>query len=377
MKVLFVVPSKHVSGASIAALNIMIGLRMNDVDVHLVTSKLNLGFKKWIDSAERRGINVHYVPFTPGNNTLYWLVLVFTALNVILKERVNIVHLHLPKEFLLGVMSRILGLKVVLTVEGDPIYEVHSPTSGAKTRVLMWLFWMMSLRFANAVAPCSAWLGEEIGRRFGVRGKVKPVYNPVDVQRFEKAGGVGVKKELGVDGPMVLLVARLVPVKGIKTLIRSIPLVVEAFPKTQFIVAGEGPMEHELREFAKELRVDGSIRFIGFRSDVDRITSACDVLTMTSYYEPFGMPAAEAGACGKPVVTTDAGGLPEIVENGVTGFVVPVSDHVKLSEAIMRLLKDPGLRARMGKAGKARVQRFFTPRTVGAKMLRIYNNLYR
>ena len=137
MKVLFVVPSKHVSGASIAALNIMIGLRMNDVDVHLVTSKLNLGFKKWIDSAERRGINVHYVPFTPGNNTLYWLVLVFTALNVILKERVNIVHLHLPKEFLLGVMSRILGLKVVLTVEGDPIYEVHSPTSGAKTRVLM------------------------------------------------------------------------------------------------------------------------------------------------------------------------------------------------------------------------------------------------
>lgn len=377
MKVLFVVPSKHVSGASIAALNIMTGLRMNDVDVHLVTSRPDPSFKTWFDSAERCGINVHYAPFTPGNNTLYWLLLTFTALRAILKKGVNIVHLHLPKEFLLGLMGRILGLKVVLTVEGDPIYEVHSPPLGAKTRILMWLFWVMNLRFANVVAPCSAWLGEEIGRRFNVKDKIKPVYNPIDAQRFEKARGTNVKKELGVDGPMVLLVARLVPVKGIKTLIRSIPLIVERFPKAQFVIAGEGPMEPELRELAEELGVDGNIKFIGFRRDIDRLTSACDILIMTSHYEPFGMPAAEAGACGKPVVTTDAGGLPEIIKNGLTGFVVAAGDHVKLSEAMVRLLKDPGLRARMGKAGKVRVQRFFTPRTVGARMLRIYNDLYR
>ncbi len=161
---------------------------------------------------------------------------------------------------------------------------------------------------------------------------------------------------------LVGTVARLHPQKGLQHLLASVPAVLEQYPDTLFVIAGEGEEEANLKQAARQLGSAGErIRFLGFESEVPALLSLFDVFALSSLWE--GMPFAilEAMAAGRPQVVTDVDGCRELVREGDTGFLVPPEQPALLAEGICRLLGDVELRRRMGGAAQRRAEEAFSP----------------
>jgi L-malate glycosyltransferase len=167
--------------------------------------------------------------------------------------------------------------------------------------------------------------------------------------------------------PVVGNVAALVPHKGQRYLIDAAHLVVQQLPDARFIILGEGELREHLEKQVHEHRLEKHVLLPGFRTDVLGCIKGFDLFVMSSVTEGLGTSLLDAMACARPIVATRAGGIPEIVEEGVNGLLVPARDHRALAAAIVRALQDPAMRQRLGDAGFARVnERFTVERMVSA-----------
>lgn len=173
-------------------------------------------------------------------------------------------------------------------------------------------------------------------------------------------------------GHVIGSAGRLVSVKGLIHLIRAMPAVIAGVPDTTLDIAGSGPEEPILRKEAHRLGIDNCIRFLGWQENVP--FHRWDVFVIPSLDEGFGMAALEAMAAGLPVVASSVGGLPELVEDGSTGWLIPPADPKLLSVRLLQLLLDVRERKRMGEAARVRADMFSAKRMCG-QFERIYQRL--
>jgi glycosyltransferase involved in cell wall biosynthesis len=152
---------------------------------------------------------------------------------------------------------------------------------------------------------------------------------------------------------------RLVPVKGISTLLSSMAVLLNKFPATKLEIAGEGPERERLEERANALAIESNVRFVGWKSDSAGALRRWDIYAQPSAAEGFGIAALEAMAAGLPVVASATGGLREAVVNRETGILVPPLDSSLLASALIELIGDSALRARLGDAGRERADTEF------------------
>lgn len=197
--------------------------------------------------------------------------------------------------------------------------------------------------------------------------KVQVVQNGVDLARFPhvaaRSRSTPAAAELGIgpDTPVVAKVAVLRAEKDHETFFRAARLVIEQVPQARFLAIGRGPLRDDLVERARALGIAEHVVFTGSRTDVPDLLAMADVFTLTSRtIECFPMALLEAMAVGRPAVCTAVGGIPEMIEDGVTGHVVPVGDAEGLARHYVDLLTDPRRAARMGAAARDRVQTRFT-----------------
>ena len=161
----------------------------------------------------------------------------------------------------------------------------------------------------------------------------------------------------------LLCVGRLIPIKGHIVLLRALAEARRELPGLRLDVAGRGPLEPALRALAKELRIGDAVQFLGHVSPVQRAIESAAIVVVPSMGEGFGMVALEAMERARPVIAAEIGGLGELVEDGVTGFLVPPGEPQPLARAIVRLGSDLELAARMGEAGRRRaLDRFLQER---------------
>jgi glycosyltransferase involved in cell wall biosynthesis len=153
--------------------------------------------------------------------------------------------------------------------------------------------------------------------------------------------------------------ARLIPAKGVLDLVRAVALLRRRIPAL-LVVAGSGEADYEKRLREEALRLAVPVRWLGFRDDLQCLLPAFDVFATASHSEALGMVALEAMAAGLPVVATRVGGLPEVVEEGVTGLLMPRRAPAALAAALERIFLDEGLASAMGAAGRRRVLAQFT-----------------
>jgi glycosyltransferase involved in cell wall biosynthesis len=148
---------------------------------------------------------------------------------------------------------------------------------------------------------------------------------------------------------------------GPDTLIKAIDLVRETRPDIRLTMAGEGNLTEQLKAMVQERNLGDIVTFPGFvdNSTVYDVIGQHHLMVMPSLKEGFGVAALEAGACSRPVVASRVGGIPEVLQDGVTGLLIPPGDERALAGAILRLANDPGLRLRMGEAARERVQTVF------------------
>jgi glycosyltransferase involved in cell wall biosynthesis len=194
--------------------------------------------------------------------------------------------------------------------------------------------------------------------------KIRVIRNGVDLTRFAAQLGVPrLHREFGLSdrAPLIAVLARLSRVKGIDDFVRAASGVASRFPEARFVVFGDSshtgdPLElayaDELRQLAATLGIGDRLFFAGYRTDVAELLPEISLSVLPSHTEGLPNAILESMAAGVPVVATNVGGVPELIENGVNGLLVPPHDPRALSAAICRLLADPALAAGMATAAK-------------------------
>lgn len=217
-------------------------------------------------------------------------------------------------------------------------------------------------------------------RDFGVgHGLVDPnrvsvIYNGVDVDaRRDDRGAARAALGLTNDAPVIGTLARFEPQKDLDVMIRAMSVVHLALPDAQLVLVGDGPLRPQLESLTRDLGLGGCVRFTGWRQDAAALLPAMDVFCSTSRWESFGLAHAEAMAHGLPTVATAVDGVPEVVEDGVTGLLAPAGDVDAVGRALVELLTDGARRATMGAAGRQRVATLFAVEP----MVSAYASLFR
>lgn len=295
------------------------------------------------------------------------------------RERPDVLHTHNPKPGVYGrILGRLLGVPIVLnTVHG--IYATE--TDRLVRRTFVYLLEAIASRFSDLELVQSAEDVETI-RRLGLapRDRVRHLGNGIDLTRFATTMNDSARQakraELGLDSSAVVVgcIARLVAEKGIPELVKAYELRTHDY---ELLIVGppDPSKEDALDEGEIRAAEKSGVRFLGHRSDVESLYQVFDLFVLPSHREGFPRAAMEAAASGLPLVLTDVRGCREVVEDGVNGLLVPVRDPVALSAAVDDLVKNPDVRAEMGRAGSVKACREFDETDVVAKVLSAYREL--
>jgi glycosyltransferase involved in cell wall biosynthesis len=188
-----------------------------------------------------------------------------------------------------------------------------------------------------------------------------------------------VRAELGLpgDAPLLLFAGRLYPQKRVLDLLKALDILQHVRPNLRTLIAGDGPLRAELEQFADavELLKTRRVLFLGHRDDVPRLLAASDALVLPSEFEGLPNVVLEAMRFRKPVVATAAPGTTELVVDDQTGLLVPVGDSTGLARSLLRVVDDPGLRTRLGEAGRARVEQEFRADAMVDRFASLYERL--
>lgn len=283
------------------------------------------------------------------------------------KERVAVIHAH---EFTANVygsmMGQIMGVPVVATVHGKNYFADQLKRRAAYRYVS---------RVSRMVAV-SEDLKQFIVRRAGVaEHRVDVVYNGVDVAGLPSIDELSaIRAHLRLDGydHVIGAVGSLYPVKGHVHLIKALPEILRACPRTLLLLVGQGQMEQSLKAEVVNRNLDAHVRFLGFRSDVPALLSLLDVFVLPSLSEGLSMALLEAMAAGKPVVASNVGGNSELVVDGDTGFLVDAESPESISDRVVQILRDKVQAVRMGDRGRRRVHDKFSFRAMVDRYQRYY-----
>ena len=355
MKILYVVTAGEWGGATLHVLQMMEYIVKKGHEVGLVAApEPNL-----MEGAKALGVkifpNPHFVrPVKPWKDfRALWRV--FGAIR---QFKPDLVSAHSTKAgFAARFSCAILGVPVIFTAHGWAFTEGKNPLA----RYLLALAERLAAKVTKKII-CVSEYDKELALRFHVapERKLTVVHNGMKPSLYLNADGSKVRFELGLkeDEILITMVARFVSPKDHDTLLQALSLL----PGREFKAAlvGGGEREALFRKKVGELELRDNVIFLGERRDVPQILAASDIFVLSSNWEGLPRSIIEAMMAELPVVATKVGGVPELVEDGVTGFLVPPRDPDALAEALQKLLTDPKLRRRMGQAGRAKALRKFT-----------------
>ena len=290
------------------------------------------------------------------------------------------------------------GIRIVHSAERprDAVYNiVLSKLTGARSVVHVHVKWSeqystpakWGVQHADAVFSISRYVTSTLVAMGKPAAKIHTILNGIETARWDPAiDGADLRRELGIppDALVLASVSRLFSWKGQRELIQAFALVCEKFPNSRLLIVGADAQEVEAGSFSAELKalshglgLTDKVLFTGPRPDIPRVMAACDVFTMPSFEEPFGLVFLEALAMRRPVVALNNGGTPEVVEHGLSGLLSPPRDVPALAANIVTLLEDRALRTRMGEYGRARVLEHFTARRMGREAGAAYEQILR
>jgi L-malate glycosyltransferase len=292
--------------------------------------------------------------------------------------RFDVIHMHTSHAHTLGVVAarfagrRRRGDRPVTLVSRRVDFSIH------KRRLLD--FSKLKYTWGLDRIVCVSDMIRQVLLRDGLPPElVGVVHSGVDVARLAGAPDrrADYRREFGLPAgaPLVATVGHCADHKGQRFLVAAAPAVLARFPEARILIVGEGELLPDLREQAAALGVQGRVLFPGFRTDVPALLRALDLFVFPSHLEGLGTSVLDALAVGLPVVSTTAGGIPEMITDGVHGRLVPPRDPQALAAAMIELLEQPERARALGEAGRQRVLAEFTADRMVEKTLAEYERL--
>ncbi len=288
------------------------------------------------------------------------------------REKADLIHSHLPDQnFYSAIVGKLTGRPVVVTYHGSQ--QLSNPSS-LKSAVKL----MAVSRGASAIVVVSDYLGQLLKQRGVPAHKIVRIHNGIDLDRFATPATGGLRGELGCEegDKVVGMVANVRGPKGYEYFLKAARLVADRMPATRFVSIGDanhGSLGGLLRLRA-ELNLQERFSFLGFRKDAHALLRDLDVFVLSSITEGFSLATAEAMGAGRPVVVTRSGGPQELVEDGVTGLLVPPADAQSLADAIYRVLSSPTLATDLGRRAEESIRQKFTIQQTVAAYGKVYED---
>lgn len=322
--------------------------------------------------SHRYGVPVFRAPrllrrISPVND----LAVFFRIRSLIRRFRPDIVHTHTSKAGIIGRFAAwSAGVpRIVHTPHGHIFYGYFD----SRVTRLFIIAERIAARVTDRIVTLTRkGLEDHLAVGIGEPGRFTVIPSGTGVARFTGADGSAVRAEIGCgSGTVVGWAGRLAPVKDCATFLRAAAVVAAKHPDLCVLVAGDGEERKHLLTLAEELGIGRNVRFIGDRRDMPQVLAAMDVFVLSSRNEGFGRVIVEAMAAGTPVVSTAVGGVIEVIEDGVSGVLVPPGNPGRMAGAVLALLADPPARARFRENGLERAKRFDTRVMVDA-----YERLY-
>ncbi|WP_086819209.1 glycosyltransferase family 4 protein [Allokutzneria sp. NRRL B-24872] len=287
------------------------------------------------------------------------------GLRLLAQWRPEVVHAH---DWLVThaavTLAEVAGAPLIATVHATEAGRYNGWLSQPLNQQIHSVEWWLATS-ADSVITCSAAMRDEAAALFDIDpDAVTVLHNGIEPRswRVRPSDIEAAKRRFSPDGaPFLLFFGRLEWEKGVHDLLAALPRIRRSHPGTRAVIAGKGTGSDWLVEQARKHRVLRSVEFVGHLSDRDLAASlaAADAVVLPSRYEPFGIVALEAAAAGAPLVASTAGGLGEVVLDGVTGLSFPPGDVDVLAAAVRAVLDDPAAARRRAKAAKARLSSDF------------------
>lgn len=348
----------------------------------------NPGLRAWRENAAARGLSVKTFALRGKIGITNWLDFPNIIRLIRQARRARVLHFHLHTPFSCSAAITMAGLfshtPIVITehyitqlgyLRRRKLSRAKAALRELKIRLLIFMK-MISLRFVDRIVAVSDsnrdYIVQRLGQTLSERTQVIP--NGIEVQLYAP-GYPQNDGPVASESPVVVTVAGLNNQKGHEYLFHAIAGILPQFPRTRFLLVGDGHLRGHLEAMATNLGIRNAVEFMGYRSDIPAILERADVFVLPSLFEGLPLSLLEAMAAGKPVVATDVDGSHDVVLDGVTGFLVPPRDSEALIKTIASLLGNEEMRSNFGKAGRERALKLYSSKRMYEDYLALYYSL--
>lgn len=325
-------------GSGVLATELGKALAQKGHQVHFITYEQPVRLNGFIPNIFYHEVQVPTYPLF--DYPPYETALASTLVDVVRNNGLQLLHVHyaIPHASAAYMAKKILEhegitLPVITTLHGTDITLVGRDKTYAPVVAF-------SINQSDAITAVSQNLRDETYNTFKIEKPIEVIYNFVDVHRFNRKGIDAFKKVIAPNGERVLLHAsNFRKIKRVEDVVQIFYKVSQEIP-SKLLFVGDGPERTTAEQLCRQLNVCDDVRFVGKQEQMEDILAIADLFLLTSEYESFGLAALEAMAAGVPVVSTNAGGLPEIMVQGITGYMGNVGDIATMSQQAIDILQN-------------------------------------
>ncbi len=303
----------------------------------------------------------------------YALNLAAKMSEVITYKKLDIMHVHyaIPHSISAILARQITNspAKVITTLHGTDITIVgNEPAFLPVTR--------FGINESDGVTAVSQFLSDQTYETFDIKKNIRVIHNFVDTEKFTRRPDRELKEKYAPDNEFIVThLSNFRPVKRVDTVIETFSKILEKV-KVKLLLIGDGPERGKAEKMCRELGICDHTIFLGKRLEVEDFLSISDLLISASVVESFGLSILEAMSCGVPIISSNSGGVPEIIVDGEQGFLIKPEDVGGFADAGIEILRKQSLRQSMSKSGSARARALFDVNSIGPQYEQYYNEIY-
>lgn len=359
-----------VGGSGILATRLGLELAKRGHGVHFITYERPVA----IQGRDVENVTVHLVSvveYPLFRYPPYTLALGSKMAEVGKRQNLDLLHVHysIPHAAAACLANGITGIPYVVTLHGSDVTLLGSDPSYLPAN-------NYSIEEADAVTSVSRFMAREAKNRLGINKDITVIPNFVDEKKFSPPSNKLVKERVKRD-LVVIHVSNFRSVKRIQDLVYAMSIVIKNVPEARLMLVGDGPERHDVERLVSELGLREKVLMTGYRSDIPYLLNCSDVAVLCSETESAPLTLLEALSSGLPVVATKVGGIPEIIEDGRNGFLVPVKNPEEIAEKLLLLNADKELRLRLGSEARRTVLRKYTSEKIVGEYQKVYDKVTR
>lgn len=328
-------------GSGVVATELGLALAAKGHQIHFITYKRPVRLTHYQENVFFHEVNTEEYPlfdYTPYDTTL-----TSKLVDVVKYEKLDLLHVHyaIPHATVAFLAKQILAdegihIPVVTTLHGTDITLVGSDRSFAPVVAF-------SINQSDGVTAVSNHLRQQTCEQLKIKKEIEVIYNFIDFSRFSRLNKEHFRKAIAPEGEKILVhTSNFRRVKRIEDVIKTFEIVQQRIP-SKLLLVGDGPERPRLERMSRELGLFEHVRFLGKQDAIEEILAVADLFIIPSENESFGLAALEAMACEVPVISSNAGGLPEVNIHGVTGFLSDVGDYESMAQNALTLLENEDL----------------------------------